>query len=339
MLCLVIGSSWYVAVIIEHPRIWEYFINKQLVGRMTGVAFSERSKPFWYYVPILLALFLPWWPTVPQYLKTPKKSFIGQEKETRVLFYSSIVLFLIFSIFSTKLILYILPIFWMPAIIIAVGIPKLTKTARNTINITYASLLAIIFIGLVYCWLFKPETENVSTPTLIIALISVVIFTSVYYFIENRKRYKPAVLAATFGSTLLLISTSFMAHNGPTTNSIKDIVEFIDHVPSDKNKTIMVYDYLLSSIPFYTNDTLITLKSSHSSTQREVQFENGDSYKKSLWDVHTESVVNKLSKLSRDHSTYLLVRNKWDLSKELLFLKKNFNAQKHYQKWTLYYHK
>lgn len=339
VLCLAIGTSWYVAVIIEHPSIWDYFITKQLVGRMTGVAFSERSKPIWYYVPILLAMFLPWWLAALLNFKTNMKSFIGQTKETKVLIYSSIVLFLIFSIFSTKLILYILPIFWMPAIVIAVGIPKFTKTARNTINITYASLLTLLFIGLAYCWLFKPEMENVSTSTLIVALISVVIFAFVYYFIENRKLYKPAVLAATFGSVLLLVSTSFMAHNSPVTNSTKDMVQFIDHVSRGKNRTILVYDYLLPSIPFYTNDTLITLKSSHSTTQREVQFENGDSYKEGLWDVHTEYVVNKLSKLSQDHSTYLLVRNKWDLSKDLSFLKNNFNAQKQYQKWTLYYHK
>ncbi|EIJ39313.1 PMT family glycosyltransferase, 4-amino-4-deoxy-L-arabinose transferase [Galbibacter orientalis DSM 19592] len=339
VLCALIGASWYIAVIMEHPKIWDYFINKQLAGRMTGNAFKERSKPFWYYFPILLGLLLPWCLSLISNFKKYIKSFFAKQKETKVLIYSSAILFFLFSAFSTKLILYILPIFWMVAIIIAVGLPKISNTSKNIVNLTYASLLTMLFVGLVFSWIFKTNMENVSIKTLIVALISLIIFGLVYHFIENEKFYKPPVLAATFGGAIILISTSFMSHNSPVTNSTKDMVKFIDNVSNERNKTILVYDYLLSSIPFYTNDTLITLKYSHHTTQRETQFENNDTYKQNLWDMHKETEINKLSKISKKHSTYLLVRNKRDLDKKFSFLKENFDSEKHYQKWTLYYHK
>lgn len=339
LLCVIIGASWYVAVIIEHPKIWDYFISQQLAGRITGEAYSERSKPFWFYFPILLGLLLPWWLALLSHFKTRVNLSTHKHGETKTLIFSSIFLCMIFSIFSTKLILYILPGFCMPAIIIAVGLQKASKLARGIVNITYASLMALLFIGLVFFWFFKPDVANVSTLTLIVAALSVVTFVVVYYLIKNSKFYKPAVLAATFGGILVLISTSFMADNSALINSTREMIKFIEGVSPEENKTILVYDYLLTSIPFYTTNTPVTLKFSHSTTQRETQFENDGSYKKYLWDLHTQEDVDRLAVVSKRKSTFLLVRNRRDLDKDLLFVKKNFAFQKNYLKWTLYYNK
>jgi len=338
LLCVAIGASWYILVMIENPKLWAYFIEKQLLSRINSNSFN-RSKPFWFYIPLLFGLLLPWWLALIPKLKRHIKKFQPKYPDTKILLFSSIILFILFSAFSTKLIMYILPIFWMLAIIIAVKLRKSSQQSRAIVNVVYAILLGALVAGLIVCRFIKPEIIQVSTVTLIIAFALVIAFSAVYYFIENSQTSKSAVLAATFGVSLILISTSVMSHNSALTNSTRDMVQFINSVSNEKNKTILVYDYLLTSIPFYTDDTHITLKNSHNTTDREVQFEKEDSWKKRLWDVNDATIIGKLHTISQKRSTYLLVRNRWSIPENLTFLKKNFNSKKYYPKWTLYYNK
>jgi 4-amino-4-deoxy-L-arabinose transferase len=338
LLCVAIGVSWYAMVMLENPKLWDYFIQKQLLSRVNSNSFN-RSKPFWFYIPILFALLLPWWLALVPKFKAHIQSLLRKLPETKVLLYSSIVLFLLFSAFSTKLIMYILPIFWMLAIIISVEVLEATQKTRNIVNVVYAIFLGLLFLGLIVCWFIKPEIIQVSTINLIVALISVIAFAMVYYFIENDKTFKPPVLAGVFGITIILISTSVMAHNSNITNSTRDIVRFIDNVSDVENKMILVNDYLITSIPFYTNDTHITLKSTHNTTDREVGFENDELWKERLWDVKETAVISKLDTLSKKQTTFLLVRNSRGLGNDLVFLKQNFNSHKNYTKWTIYYNK
>jgi len=338
LLCVAIGASWYVMVMLENPKLWDYFIQKQLLSRVNSNSFN-RAKPFWFYIPILFGLLLPWWLALLPKFKAHVLSISRKLPETKVLLYSSIVLFLLFSAFSTKLIMYILPIFWMLAIIISVEVLEATKKTRNIVNMVYVLLLGLLFVGLIVFWFIKPAIIQVSTINLIVALILVIAFAMVYYFIENDKTFKPTVLAGVFGISIILISTSVMAHNSTVTNSTRDMVRFIDNVSDVENRTILVYDYLITSIPFYTNDTLITLKSTHNTTDREVEFENDELWKERLWDVKETAVISRLDTLSRKRTTYLLVRSRKGLEDDLVFLKQNFNSHKNYPKWTIYYNK
>lgn len=338
LLCLAIGTSWYILVMVENPKLWEYFIEKQLVSRINSNSFN-RSKPFWFYLPLLFGLLLPWWLALVPRFKYHIKSIPKKRIETKLLLYSSFILFILFSAFSTKLIMYILPVFWMPAIIIAVEIGKASRKTRTIVNVVYTILLSLLFVGLIVCHLTKPYFIDISTISLIVSLTMVIIFTVALYFIENNNAFKPPILAGIFGVSIILISTSVMAHNSDLTNSTRDMVKFIDNVSDVENKTILVYDYLLTSIPFYSDDNHITLKSSHNTTDREVQFEDDDSYKERLWDVKDSMIIKRLDTLSHKRNTFLLVRNKRGLNEKLSFLKNSFNNSKNYSEWTLYYNK
>jgi len=337
LLCILIGASWYVMVMVENPKLWEYFIEKQLVSRINSNSFN-RAKPFWFYIPILLGLLLPWWLALIPKFKAHIISIPRKCNETKILLYSSIILFLLFSTFSTKLIMYILPLFWMPAIIIAAELRTASQKSKNIVNTVYAILMGILFLGLIFCWFLKLEFIHVTTISTIIAFGMVIIFGFVHYF-ENNEDFKSVILAGTFGMAIVFISTSVMANNSALTNSTKDMVLFMDSISHDENKTILVYDYLLTSIPFNTNGTYIILKSSHNTTSREIQFENDEKWKENLWDVTEARTIDKLKILSRKSNVFLLIRSKQTMVDKLSFLKKNFKGQKTYPKWTLYYNK
>jgi len=338
LMCILIGASWYVMVMVENPKLWQYFIEKQLVSRINSNSFN-RAKPFWFYIPILFGLLLPWWLALVPKFKAHIISIPRKCNETKILLYSSIILFLLFSAFSTKLIMYILPLFWMPAIIIAAELRTASQKSKSIVNTVYAFLLGLLFLGLIFCWFSKTEFIHVTTVSIIIAFGMVIIFGGVYYFIENSEDFKSVILAGTFGMAIIFISTSLMANNSALTNSTKDMVKFIDNVTDAENKTVLVYDYLLTSIPFYTNNKHITLKSSHNTTAREVQFEIDEMWKENLWDVKDATIIDRFDSISKKDNTFLLIRNSQVLESKLSFLKDNFNSLKTYPKWTIYYNK
>jgi len=339
IICLSLGTSWFTMVMIENPKLWDYFIEKQIVGRMTGNSFSERSKPFWFFFPIIIGLLLPWLiGSIPKF-KFKMRSLSKICKESQLLLIASIVLLLIFSSFSTKLILYILPVFWMLAIFIAKQLDALDEKSQKYISISYLVILSLLFISLLVCWYFQFEIISIPTISIITSFLVVIIAYGAYFFLDTGNSFKPALISAIFGVSILLISGTVLKTNSPLINSTRHMANFIKHISKEEDKTILVYDYLLTSIPFYSNAEYITLQSSHRTTDREVQFQNDKVWKKQLWDVNTPEVVANLKLLSKERHTFLLVRNKSELNENIQFLRSAFDQKKEYPGWTIFYNR
>ncbi|MCK0129988.1 glycosyltransferase family 39 protein [Flavobacteriaceae bacterium F08102] len=336
--CLIISASWYVSVIIENPKLLDYFIKKQLISRMTKASFN-RAKPFWYYLPILIGLLFPWWLSTLPNFKKKLKSIKESSTENKLLLTSSLVMIVLFSIFTTKLILYILPMFWMISIFIASQLARISTCNRTILSKSYLVLLTCISLGLFIIWIIEPTFIHISILGVMIAFTVNAGSFMVYYFINSNQVIKPAAMASAFSISLLLISAKTLSENSSLINSTKDMVHFIDHTSIDSTKTILVYDYLLSSIPMYTSDLQITLKYKHNTTARETLFENDQTYRDHLWDINEPAIIPKIDSISQKPNTFLMVRNSSKLAPELSFLKHNFNKTKHYPKWTIYYHR
>lgn len=59
LLTLGIGLAWFVALSISNRELFDYFWRYELVERFASSAHG-RSKPFWFFLPVLLGGFLPW---------------------------------------------------------------------------------------------------------------------------------------------------------------------------------------------------------------------------------------------------------------------------------------
>lgn len=338
LLCLSIGASWYVLVTVENPKLWDYFIQKQLVSRMNADSFN-RAKPIWYYALLLTGLLFPWWINIAQNFRSKFNSFKRLSEPGLVLLYCSLTMLLIFSAFTTKLILYILPMFWMPAVFIAAQVPKINRIAGKFISLTYLVLIALLSLGVIGIWIFGISMITSTTYASLIALGVLIASFIIYLVIDNEKKYKPAFMAAVFGGGLLLISSAVLRANSALINSTRDMVGFINHISTESDKTIVVDDYLLTSIPFYTSAKLITLRDDRNTTQRETQFENDQKWKEGLWDVHDPMTLSKMDSVSKKQGNFLLLSNKEAIQENLGFLKSRYSSEKVYPKWRLYYNR
>jgi 4-amino-4-deoxy-L-arabinose transferase-like glycosyltransferase len=113
--CLLVGAPWYAAMLRLHRHeFMEQFIVANNLRRFAQAEHPENSTPVLYFVPVLLVGLFPWTAFLPQAVAAGRVTWAG-----RLLLTWSAVVFLFFSVSSTKLVTYIYPLY--PALALLIG--------------------------------------------------------------------------------------------------------------------------------------------------------------------------------------------------------------------------
>ena len=121
-----IALSWFYLLEIEGRQVLKYVLYDQSVVRYSSDTFN-RSMPFYFYFLVAPLLCLPWLPMLASY-------YIARATQInfrRLLIWISVsILFpiLFFSLSSSKLILYILPLFWSVALMMPMVMENISLT-------------------------------------------------------------------------------------------------------------------------------------------------------------------------------------------------------------------
>jgi len=123
---LAVVWPWASAIHRAQPEFWSTFLWVEHVQRAVSGqgANDDRSKPFWFYLPVLLGGSMPWGLLIPLTvgpIRRRAKEFF-REPEVRLAAVSSGVWFLALSCVSAKLGTYVLPCFGGIAILLAGGL-------------------------------------------------------------------------------------------------------------------------------------------------------------------------------------------------------------------------
>jgi 4-amino-4-deoxy-L-arabinose transferase len=176
---------WAIAIHLREGSFWHYFFWEEHVRRFIGERIdyfrpimgegskhigsdAQHAKPFWWYIPILLAGSMPWVIFVPgafiglrQLKKQTNHTGSGKIEKPLIRFLLCwlIVPLIFFSACKGKLPTYIIPCFVPMGILVAMGLWKYLhgeKTRAFDIGVPIASLLPIIAgLGLVVIQIFK----------------------------------------------------------------------------------------------------------------------------------------------------------------------------------------
>lgn len=133
---LVISAPWFIAVSRANPDFAHFFFIHEHFERFLTNS-HHREGPWWYFVPILVIGMLPWVFLLPFAVRValneqhlPGQSVVGRFGPARLLLIWSFLIFIFFSVSSSKLPSYILPIF--PALAILMG-AYLTRVSAATL--------------------------------------------------------------------------------------------------------------------------------------------------------------------------------------------------------------
>ena len=142
-----VGAPWFLLISARNPEFaWFFFVHEHF-QRFTSTV-HNRNAPLWYFVPLLLAGFLPWLAQLPG---ATRLTFARSEtasngfRPTLVLGLWAILIFAFFSISDSKLPGYIFPIVPALAILAALG---LEQTSERAWSWQLRAFLALALVGL-----------------------------------------------------------------------------------------------------------------------------------------------------------------------------------------------
>ena len=118
LLAAMVGLPWYFAVAFERPEFLRGFLFSENLARFSGGGEFHESKPFFYYLPVMLAGMFPW----TGFLGGLGVRLAPDKQRRRAIWFLWIWLILVvgfFSLSGTKLISYVLPAF--PALALLLG--------------------------------------------------------------------------------------------------------------------------------------------------------------------------------------------------------------------------
>ena len=142
-----VGAPWFVLISMRNPEFaWFFFVHEHF-QRFTSTV-HNRNAPLWYFVPLLVAGFLPWLAQLPGAARltlargeTARNGF----RPTLMLGLWAILIFAFFSISDSKLPGYIFPI--IPALAI-LGALVLEHTSERAWRWQLKGFLALALAGL-----------------------------------------------------------------------------------------------------------------------------------------------------------------------------------------------
>jgi 4-amino-4-deoxy-L-arabinose transferase-like glycosyltransferase len=329
-----LGLSWYVIVAQQLPSLTDYFLGRQLADRVLNAETFDRTKPVWFYPLIFCTTTLPWFLI---YLASLFRSGyrLGKNNDALQLsFYWLLLPLIIFSLTSSKLMMYLLPIYPGLAIVIASLITKMNNSDLKWFT--------RVFIG--FYWLlgaialFAPFFINVSGTRLTITwqmLVSAVLMLAVpvltHRLITQNQGLKLGAIALLSMLTFTIYGGYLIGANELSFGGTRPLAEFIQtHELADQ--PILVFDRLLPSLAFNLDRNIITLD--NGGVERETQFQTNDDWKQYWLDIREPASVEHLASLVQSFSV-LVVNHK--LPEEWSWLKQNYRQSKFLGKWTIYY--
>ena len=263
LIFLAIAAPWYILISLRNPDYIGYFFLKQNIGSFLSQE-SRHPRPFYYYIPILMGGLFPWSLFLPLALYRAiraKAALHGDGVIFALIWFG--VIFIFFSIASSKLGTYILPLFPAAAMLVGVLWYDLLYASNRILHkwvfLSYLPFAAIMPLALVYVLLFPPVSLTADTGITLSLVNFFVVWIVGCAFISiglvTKKKYK-AFIGSIVGmtATLFLLVLIYIAPLLGPLVSTKELALKLDRL-MEPGKSIKFFHKARASFLFYTDRT------------------------------------------------------------------------------------
>ncbi len=150
-----LAAPWFAVALHKHPNLMGYWLGDETAGRVLSTAHG-RAEPWWYFLPQLPLLMLPW---LPELVRGMRPHRAGNERVSRrlLLILWIAVPLVVFSISGSKRPNYLLPMVTPLALLTAAGIPEI---AGRWLRIRTAAWMVVALV-----WPFVLGGFHLGPPT------------------------------------------------------------------------------------------------------------------------------------------------------------------------------
>lgn len=311
ILWAIVALPWYGVMYQVHGADFiNGFIGVNNITRFT-TAEHDKTSGWYFFIPVLILGFFPWTALMFQSIKASLKTK-GTEKHALLLFLNvwAAFIFLFFSISSTKLVTYILPVY--PPLAILVGwyldqcMKKYRFLAEGLVWPIFLTLLSVLLLGgLVAGSNLIPDITLGASG---LAVVLILMILTVWYFLYNKevkRAFWVQAIAMTITSIILVTVLLPPIENNFSTRSIAQ--DFVTNY--DGKSPVYVIKFLRPGFAFYTNKYGKEINSTQEI--RNIISQSGQAYlviRKSEYQSLSGSEQDSLAVLSQSNDKLLLFK-------------------------------
>ncbi len=281
---IALTAPWYFLVQHANPQFFHFFFVTQQVERFLTQADFNNPSAAWFYVPIVLAGFLPWSIFLFQALSQQIKNVWQNRKQHQAQLFLLLWFVIIFAFFSfpkSKTVGYILPIF--PALALLTGnyLSQCWEKPKNK-AIFFATLSFIILcIVIIIACILVPHIKSIEIARGIVPYLTdtaVLFFISgmaaCYLLFKNNVTKLFSCLTLTAVSFLLILLASASAMNQKT---IKPLAMQLKSVITPQDEVVTFYRYY-QDLPLYLEHRITIVANWHAT-----DIMHNDNWVRELW--------------------------------------------------------
>jgi len=261
LIFLAVASPWYILISLKNPDYAAYFLIEKNLGSFLS-SDPRHPNPFYYYIPVLFGGFFPWSCFLPLALTFAlRKKFESSHESTTFLVIWFGTIFIFFSMATSKLATYILPLFPAASLLVALCWQELLNSTTAKIHkgflFSFLPVVVIFLAAYIYLWLHplvEMEYEAGITLGQIYFLAAWLVICLVLAFLLLLRKKNHAFFTSIAGMTVSAILL-FLLMIVPSVNpyrSTKQLSQKYDQlVPANEN--LVFYSGIRESALFYTN--------------------------------------------------------------------------------------
>jgi 4-amino-4-deoxy-L-arabinose transferase-like glycosyltransferase len=279
-----VAAPWYWLVQQANPQFFHFFFVMQQLQRFLTQAYFNNATPMWFYLPIVLAGFLPWSVFLLQALTRQIKCVIKNRYQHPIelfLLLWCIIVFVFFSIPKSKTIGYILPLF--PALALIVGNyldHYWEKPQAKGILLGSLSFILLSIVVVIIC-LLAPHIQTWGVAAGLVPYLYIIaalfliggLYIS-YLFRKNNVTKLFACLTLISAGFLLVLQPSAAIINQKT---IKPLALQLKSIAAPQDEVVTFYKYY-QDLPIYLERRITIVADWHAS-----DISHNDNWLRELW--------------------------------------------------------
>lgn len=264
ILFVLLTAPWFIAVcLVNGDFFYFFFVQEHFLRYATQM--HGRYEPAWFFLPILLLGLMPWTGLLPGALRSilpsSLRSFGRERREELFLFLWFAVIFLFFSLSSSKLVPYIVPALPPLAILMGRNFHRAVTDGEGRgvkAFLIWNSLLLIPFIGALLFYPFFNDRlgAGMLLPYTLPAAGSLTLFTAAGWFFSRKKRFTLLAVSLCLLALLSMASfkRAFTLYEGLI--SAKELAGSVAEIrrPGDIVAQYGIYD---QGLPFYLKQRIV----------------------------------------------------------------------------------
>lgn len=257
---LAIAAPWYIVISLKNPAYAGYFFITQNLGSFLS-AEARHPEPFYYYLPVFFGGFFPWSCFLPvAFIYTLRRRFSNAGDGPALLAIWFGTVFVFFSLASSKLPTYILPLFPAAALLVALLANELftapAPSVRRAMGYCFLPVVVLFAGALVYLWRYPPvQLEYASGVQLSeINLLAVWLtgwILAAFLFLVRKKNSAFIGSLVTMVVSALLIFITLIVGDINAYRSTRELAREYDRLAPPGEK-IVFYRRIKDSALFYT---------------------------------------------------------------------------------------